>query len=224
MTNELEQFVYGLDVAEVGVDEANRRWECYSSSGNWISCEAAGPYLPWIQYRRRPGLPMPKVPQAIEWPADAPEWAAYLTTDKDGQQKYFQEKPQLNELGYWTVEQGPCRFANHCNPFCVARSQPPKRKVNWSNQSPWVNGYWQGPVLDNNDDNPTWHFPSRWIPWNVPGCGEGCPVPDGLMVAVILANGDEIPPTESRKINFKENDGPLKVTAFQIVGKADGWK
>lgn len=109
MNHETLQALYALDVAEVGEDEAAKRWDS-AMYGQWKPCGKSGPDWTAQEYRRKPGIPWPKVMRPDtkpEWPADAPEWANYMATDANGRCMVFENKPVIQPTGrFWDTNLG----------------------------------------------------------------------------------------------------------------------
>jgi len=245
MSHETLQALYALDVAEVGDEEAAKRWEVLTVNNDeeeeFATVEYNGYPMGWLgkEYRRKPGIPWPKKIQPDlaaykteinrlqarlnqeqpkqEWPADAPEWANYMAIDGDGQHKIFSNKPLNSERNNAWVSGGGEYLAYDlaCPNWRDSLVERPKPPT--VKKIDWSKvPYSITRMLHPEHD--TNNPLTGWIAWNCDENTKGSPLPDGLVVEFYDMSVAGLWKYCSQLVNWNN------VTRFRIVGIQEGWE
>lgn len=222
MNHETLQALYQLDVQEVGKEEAAKRWEHWHGYG-WEAASHPESCHSDEYYRRKPGIPWPKVMQQKIGTCTCGYSTVLNTVHRtDGPCfKYTEPQPATQwptnspgwatglERRYYCIRTGQTQTLDY-----IERPKPAKQKIDWANLSPVVERFWSPDMADVASGKA---FPSCWIAWNCDEHTHGNPLPDGLVVKWFQGMANE----HSGNVNQILWD---RVTRFRIVGIQEGWE
>lgn len=156
MNHETLQALFALDVAEVGKEEAAKRWEFFtqsSSKNHWDDCGEEPAWFADYVYRRKPSIPWPKVirPNLTITKNEAGEIVSVTETDSESRIMWIIAESTPHPKTEWPAD-AP-EWANYM-------ANEPNGGVWFYENKPYINvDHWSettGAVDDNRNACPNW--------------------------------------------------------------------